>query len=273
MKKIDIHCHTTNRKQNGVVNKSATLEDIQRNMKKYEIEKTVLLATYFPHKKSGVSNYRMLDWMEGKDEFLFFGSLDFEHYFNQGYNELEELAEQYKLDGIKIYTCYQKIDLHSKEFSRVIDLAKVFCLPMMFHTGYSHSSRKRLGRDSVEEMVGAEDLEFVARQNPDLKIIACHMSKPYLEDLIEVQKRNPNFYTDMSGMINSFHDREEIPRIVDEIKYYLEEIGPGKLLFGTDFPIQTYEDSVYFVEEGMKGSTDEDRIKVYYENALEVLRR
>lgn len=50
---------------------------------KYEIEKTVLLATYFPHKESSISNFRLYDWIRDNKRFLMFGSLDFDHFFYQ----------------------------------------------------------------------------------------------------------------------------------------------------------------------------------------------
>ena len=134
MKKIDIHCHTTNRKVEKVMPASATIEAVIEKMKEYDIEKTVLLASYFPHRSSGISNFRLLHWLQNrnnKDKFYFFGSLDFEHYFNQGINELRELAESDRLDGIKIYTGYQKIDLDSSKFSEIVNLAKKYHLPMM----------------------------------------------------------------------------------------------------------------------------------------------
>ncbi|MFA5084627.1 MAG: hypothetical protein WC475_04620, partial [Candidatus Paceibacterota bacterium] len=110
MKKIDFHCHTTNRMlESG----DATIGAILKKMEKFEIEKSVLLATYFPHKGSGISNFRLLDWIGGRKELCLFGSLDFKNYFYQGLNELNELAERGDLKGIKIYTCYQDIDLKS----------------------------------------------------------------------------------------------------------------------------------------------------------------
>lgn len=272
MKKIEIHCHTTNRRVHGVLPESCTLETIAKEMEKYEIEKTVLLATYFPHRGSGISNYRLLDWCRGKSQFYFFGSLDFEHYFYQGLNELEELAERKLMQGIKIYTCYQEIDLHSKKFSKIVELAKGYSLPMMFHCGNSYSTQRKYGRSTItEKPVRASDIEFLARENQDINIIVSHLSKPFIEDVISTVKNNSNIYSDMSGLIDSKFDRDEIPSSVEMIKRFLGECGPGKLLFGTDFPVQTHEDSIYFVEESMKYFSEEEKKDVYYNSARRLL--
>lgn len=93
MKKIDCHCHTSNRIIKDVVDSDASLTRILMYMDKYDIEKTAVLATYFPHKGSGISNFRLWDWIQNnQDRFVMFGSLDFEYYFYQGLNELKEMS-------------------------------------------------------------------------------------------------------------------------------------------------------------------------------------
>lgn len=272
MKKIDIHAHTTNRMMKATMQPYATLDVLRGEMDKRNVRKTVLLATYFPHRGSGVSNYRLLSWMNNDERFMMFGSLDFEHYFYQGYNELNELAEQRKIKGIKVYTCYQEIDLKGDKLKKVLQTAREYKLPVMMHTGYSYSAMRTLGKPSISEMVGANELEDLAKENGDLDFIFSHMSKPYFKDMERVAKNNNNVYTDMSGLIASRHDRDEIPEGVNAVKSFLENVGPGKMLFGTDFPVQTHEDSVYFLEQGMKGFSEREKEDVYYNNARRLLK-
>ena len=272
MKKIDMHCHTTNRKLGHTGECSATLDNILEKMKQYDIKKTVVLASYFPHRSSGITNFRLLHWLNengNKGRFYFFGSLDFEHYFFQGMNELNELAESGDLNGIKIYTSYQKVDLHSKKFEEVVKLAKKYHLPMMFHTGYSYMSKRLYGRDSIEGMVRASDLEFIA--DIGVTVIASHMCKPFFDDAVKTCKRTENIYTDISGLVNSKYDTEDKEQCAEEVRKFVQNVGPDKLLFGTDFPVQTHKDSVYFIESGMKGFSESDKFKVYYDNARGIL--
>ena len=261
-KKIDIHCHTTNRRLKDMFQESATLGDISVMMKEYNVEKTILLATYFPHHRSGISNFRMYNWIKDRPEFLLFGSLDFELYFYQGVNELEELAEMGVLRGIKIYTVYQEVG--SKELKIVANLAAKYGLPMIFHAGYGHGLN---GPES--QLTRASDIAWVSEITP---VIVSHMAKPAFDDLLQTVKAHKNMYTDMSGLINTAHNRDEIPRAIEEVKKFLIECGTGKLLFGTDFPIQSHEDSVRIIEEAMVGYSDSDKEKVYYGNAAKLLR-
>jgi predicted TIM-barrel fold metal-dependent hydrolase len=238
MKKIDIHCHTTDRKVRDVIPESCTIDAITEEMHEHDVEQTVVLASYFPHKGSGISNFRLYDWIRDRRGFAMFGSLDFDTFFYQGMNELEELAGREVIKGIKVYTGYQLVDLRSKNFSQLTDLAS--------------------------------DLAFVADKG--INVIASHMAKPHFSDLIDTLQRVPNMYTDVSGLIDSKFDRTEIDMTVWTINKFLEEVGSSKLLFGTDFPVQTHKDSIYFVEQGMKGFSDAEKEDVYYNNARRLLR-
>jgi len=263
---------TTNRRLGHTGECRATLDDLYLKMKEYDVEKTVVLASYFPHRSSGITNFRLFHWLNengNKDKFYFFGSLDFEHYFNQGLNELNELVDMKRLDGVKIYTGYQKIDLNSDKFLQVVNLVKKNNLPLMFHTGYSYMAKRLYGRSTIEERVKASDLEFIADRG--IRIIASHMGKPFFQDTITAALKNENIYTDISGLVNSKYDKSEKQGCVDAVKKFVETVGPNKLLFGTDFPVQTHKDSVYFVEEAMKDFSDFDKIKVYYHNAKKIL--
>ncbi len=270
--KIDIHCHTTPRRLENVVPESATLDAIKEKMEEYGIEKTVVLASYFPHKGSGISNYRLWNWIRDRPEFAMFGSLDIEHYFQQGYNELEELAEAGHLAGIKIYTCYQNIDLSSEKIESIRKLAERFHLPLMFHIGYSYTSMRTTGKISIANLVKPSDVGQFAEIHPTVPIIIAHMGEPFLEELHEVINKYPNVYTETSGLIDSKFGQEERDSTGEEIKQYIEKCGTDKLLFGTDFPVQTHEDSFYMLEKALDGLTDQDRKNVYLNNARRVLR-
>ena len=80
-----------------------------------------------------------------------------------------------------------------------------------------------------------------------------------------------NVYTDMSGLIDSKYDTIEIPSSVEAIKQFVEQVGPHKLLFGTDFPVQTHEHSILFIEKAMKDFSKKSKQAVYYDNAAKLL--
>jgi uncharacterized protein len=185
---------------------------------------------------------------------------------------LDELAMEGHIRGIKLYTCYQNIDLESDKMTRMLQLAERYKLPLAFHVGNSHTARKNFGRETITDLVKASHLEKLMSEHPKTDFILCHLGKPYLDDTITTVKRFPNAYTEMSGLLNSFDEPELIPESINDVTMFVGECGPEKLLFGTDFPVQSYEHSILFIEEGMKQYTTSEKQKVYYENAKRILR-
>ncbi len=279
IKKIDMHCHTTDKLVKFAASPDASLDAITHAMEKHGIVKTVLLATYFPHKGTGISNYRLYSWIRDRQEFVLFGSLDFEHYYTQGCNELEEMAEQGFIKGVKIYTGYQQVDFFSQQFKQIAKLAEKYALPLMFHGGVSYIAWRELGRQGALDLVKylktegqkllktPKDFEMIAKEFPAIPIIVSHLCKPFFEEMIDVLNRNHNIYTDMSGLLDSKQDQDYREQCVADVKRVIDECGPEKLLFGTDFPVQTHDDSIYFVEHAMQDYSVEEKKKVYFDNA------
>jgi predicted TIM-barrel fold metal-dependent hydrolase len=257
-------------------------------MQQHDIVQTVLLATYFPRQGTGISNYRLRYWLQARPEFTMFGSLDFEHFFYQGLNELEELATQGSIKGIKIYTAYQQIDLHGADFRRVAQLASDTGLPLMFHGGVSYNTWQALGGmqhvlaladvppDDMPPIARDDhkrprDFEAVAQAFPKVNVIVSHLCKPFFTEMIAVLQRNANLFTDMSGILDSKLDAANRDQCVAQVRRFATECGPEKLLFGTDFPVQTHADSVYVVEAALKDFSTHARKQVYFANANRII--
>lgn len=268
MRKIDIHCHTTRSQLRDIVPAGATIDIIEHEMQKHDIDFTVVLATYFPESGSGISNYRLLHWLRDKPSFRMFGSLDFQHYFKAGLRELNELADEGHLAGIKIYAGYQNIDFTSQQYQQVTALAARHHLPLMFHGGYlqCHESDDGLA-------VSPYDIAKAARQCEDVPVIISHLAWPFVDELIDVVKQHENIFTDMSGMLDSFKTPHTMPDCIEGLKRFLGSCGPKRLLFGTDFPVQTHADSIHLIESAMTDYAEADREYVYYHNARQLLER
>ncbi len=264
---------------------SADIPTIFSKMQEHDIETTLLYATYFPHKGSGISNYRLKEWIheampmqagkcgreDGEKKLLLVGSLDFEHYFRQGHNELEEIitTAPRTIAGIKFYTCYQNIDLSSEKVHQVLKLAEKYSLPVIFHAGDSYGSPQ--GEHAIANLVTPRQLRPLVEQYSSLNFIVAHLAEPFVDEVIELTKAYANVYSDCSGLLDSKVAGEQLRReSVEDVKRFLGECGPEKLLFGTDFPVQSHDDSIYFAEEGMKRYSEKDREDVYYNNARRI---
>lgn len=273
--KIDVHCHTTGRLLTHTVSKDASLSAIFSEMTKHDIRHTLVLATYFPKKGTGITNYRMKYWIDlwriaesvmpyevaghyvggpNLDRFIMFGSLDFEHYFKQGFNELEEMADRKLMRGVKIYAGYQSIVLDKLE--TVLKLCQKYKLPVMAHTGDCIGIPGAFG-----DISGWDKL---VEKYHDVNFMYSHLCNPFLDKIIQRVKRYPNVYTDISGLLHSKADSGKLTDSVEYVKKYYGECGIGQLMFGTDFPVQTHADSVYIARLALQNQISDSEAHLFY---------
>ena len=199
------------------------------------------------------------------------GSLDIRTYFYQGMSELEELASMHALKGIKVYTGYQEIDLQDAKTQAIARLAVNANIPLFFHTGYSYSAMRSTGIPSYAGMVTPTEVGEIASQNLDARVVICHLGKPFFDDTIATLRAHPNVWTDASGLLDSRYEQNDIPACAESLRRVLHEAGPHKVLFGTDFPVETHDDAIKIADQALREfSTDEKRL-FYHGNALKLL--
>jgi len=95
----------------------------------------------------------------------------------------------------------------------VLEAARTHTLPVMIHTGDFSYTAPLLMMD-------------MAHRFPDVIFILAHMgSIAFVLDAIEIAKMFPNIYLETSGMTSPSMLRRAVA-----------ECGPGKILFGSDYP-------------------------------------
>jgi hypothetical protein len=287
MRKIDFHAHTSVHKLWGLHTQTATISDLVKLADKHDLKKIVLLATYFPFKGRGLKNQELLERISGNPLFCMFGSLDVMNNFEQGLQELRELAKQGKICGIKLYPGYQVFSPSDPKVFPVYELAQEFDLPVMVHGGELHhccqeEDRKlghfRCGKDCKIDQYGhlSQPEAFVeaVKKFPSVNFIISHLANPYFEELRKIMSLYPNVYTDISGQFVSA-TAEATPEyqqlITTEIRKFLAlPQGVNRLMLGTDFPIQSYEDSINLIESLNLTVAEKDQL--YYLNAAKLLK-
>ena len=115
----------------------------------------------------------------------------------------------------------------------------------------------------------------IKKDSPDIphnQVLAAHLANPYFKELQEVMRVCPNVYTDISGQFLSGTKEDTLEcraKIIEEIKKFLE-IDKTRVLFGTDFPIQSYKDTLEFVEA--LGLNTSDKELILSKNAEKLLK-
>jgi hypothetical protein len=283
---IDIHAHTSVHKLWELHVDSASISDLEEAADRHGIKKIVLMATYFPFKKSGLKNDALLERIKGHDRFLMFGSLDIMNDFAAGLAELERLAENHLIAGIKLYPGYQDFSASDEAVYPVYRLAEKYRLPVMFHSGELHGCCPHSERAQEHyrcESCQIERLQYQSKPAqmigaiqafPGVNFILSHLGNPYFAETRKVMAECPNAFTDISGQFVSGRAEEDTPEyrreIIEEIKKVIAlPRGIDRLLFGTDFPIQSYEDSISLIKA--LGLTAADEQKIFHDNAVKIL--
>jgi len=115
-----------------------------------------------------------------------------------------------------------------------------------------------------------EHVPTLSERHPGLRIVIDHLAKPPIGEagrepwwsLIETAAENPLVHAKLSGLYPE--DRESIQPFVDRA---LDVFGPGRLMYGGDWPISTAAGGYDQVFEGLtaalSGLSDDDREQIY----------
>lgn len=237
---IDAHVHLSLNPQS-----EAKLENLLKSMKKNHIDKAIALAAYFPRKNGSIKNNEILSLAEANKNILVFGSLDAEYNLASGLKELEQLLEEKRIVGIKLYPGYQFVFPNDPKLNEIYELAIKYDAPVMFHSGLVYRNTGKM------KYTDPYLVDEVATDFPDLKIIISHLGDPEIGKATSVAHKNSNVYLDISGLISNTTKsrgrekkwqrrseqlvRETIASVIVEL------MGTEKIIFGTDWPISSHE--------------------------------
>ncbi len=284
---IDIHAHTSTHQLWNLHTADATITAIEKFMADSGIQTTILMATYFPLKRTGLSNRELARRIDGNSKFRMFGSLDLTKGLTPQLQELAEMAAAHEICGIKLYPGYQLFQPGEERVFPVYELAREYGLPVAFHGGELHhccpKSEREIGAfhcrnnhcllDDLGELSRPKYIYVPAQRYPEINFVVAHLANPYFDELRTVMINCPNVFTDISGQfISGSEDSPEyLSEVIDEISKFLAlPHGEDRLLFGTDFPIQSHAGSLQLVE-GLN-LTSEVKEKIYSQNALSIIK-
>ena len=147
-------------------------------------------------------------------------------------DELEEGHRHLGLKGIKLLSMYAGFRPCDPELDHLWAYATTNGLPVLLHTGTTFVQQAPL------ECTLPRHLDDVAIRFPDVKIVMAHLSHPYEGECIVTVRKHPNVYTDVSAI----HYR---PWQLYNSLMLVQEYGVwDKLLFGTDYPFATVDNSM-----------------------------
>lgn len=145
--------------------------------------------------------------------------------------ELERAHFELGLKGVKLGPNYQLFDPLEPPALRIYELAEKNGLPVLFHQGASPV------REAPLRYAHPLLMDEVAIRFPELRVVMAHLGHPWQRETIVTIRKHPHLYADVSALFYRPWSLYEALRLATEWGV-LE-----KLLFGSDFPIATPQET------------------------------
>jgi uncharacterized protein len=146
--------------------------------------------------------------------------------------EFERCIHDLGLKGLKLGPVYQHFDPMDRQFWPLFALCEKLDLPIMWHQGTTFPSRAKLKWGLPLQ------LEDIAMDFPDLRMIIAHLGHPWEEDLIALVRKCPNVYTDISAV--HYRPWRYWQAMASAMEYGITH----KILLGSDFPSGTIDNVI-----------------------------
>ena len=168
------------------------------------------------------------------------------------------------LQGLKIYLGYFPFPPHAPVYSAFYRLAEEYSVPVIFHTGDTESSDKKL---NYAHPLGIDE---IAADYRGVNFLIAHLGNPWLMDAAEVVGKNENVYADLSGFVAGVSDYTYVSRYtLPRLREAVERIdNSSRLLYGSDWPLTPMEDYIEFIRTLFPDHDDQE--KVFYKNAIKL---
>jgi hypothetical protein len=147
-------------------------------------------------------------------------------------DELQQAIERLHLRGVKMGPIYAGFDPRDSRVNLVLGYCQKMGVPAIFHTGttYNRDAPLGLGRPWL--------FDEVAMRFPDLKIVLAHLGHPFYDECLAVIRKHPNLYADISALY--YRPWQFYNMMILAQEYQVTH----KLLFGTDYPFASAQESI-----------------------------
>lgn len=146
--------------------------------------------------------------------------------------EMRRGHEQLGLRGVKLLPMYAGFGVDDERLEPLWDYAEEKRLPVLLHTGTTFVRQAPL-KFTLPRLI-----DPVATRHPDIRFVLAHLSHPYEGECVVTIRKHPNVYADISAL----HYR---PWQLYNSLMLVQEYGVwNKLLFGSDYPFTTVNDSI-----------------------------
>ena len=238
---IDCHVHLNHYEGTKYLPLEERMQSLLNTMQAGNVDYSIILSSYAVN-PDRPSTEQLIQVTKKHDNLGIVAGFSIDNHTDDDFANCKKWLKDGLIKGMKLYCGYEHYYPYDKKYQRVYDLCVEFGAPVMIHTGDTFSSRGKL------RFSHPLNIDEVAVDNPDLKVIICHLGNPWIQDCEEVIYKNKNVYADISGLVlGDFTDYYE-DFMVDKVAEFLNYAGePRYLLYGSDWPISNMESYLNFV--------------------------
>jgi hypothetical protein len=262
---IDCHVHINQYELlQNISSLKERLELLQTEMISNNVDYAIILSSYKVNAERP-STKQIIDAIQKYDNLGVAAGFTIDNHTDEDLQIYRHWIKEGKIKALKIYSGYEHYYPYDERYQKVYDTCIEFGIPVMFHTGdtYSEKGKLRFSRPL--------NLDEVAVDNPELKIVMCHLGNPWIQDAQEVIYKNRNVYADVSGLVVGSFDHFFEKMIKEKVAELINYAGePKYLLYGTDWPISSMDSYLNFVAK--LRIKKEYRDAFMYKNAKELFK-
>lgn len=162
--------------------------------------------------------------------FAGFGSVD-PHKGAMALREIERCVDQLGYRGLKFHPSVQSFAMNDRVYDPLWERCQHHNLVLLVHAGVTAVGKGFPGGGGISHGYSRPIpyMDDVAARFPGLRIIMAHPARPWVDEQLELIVHKPNMYMDLSGWMPRYVD----PRVI----HYANTIARGKVLFGSDYPM------------------------------------
>jgi predicted TIM-barrel fold metal-dependent hydrolase len=219
-----------------------SLEDMLRRMDASGIERSMLIAA-----KVGPADHRacyhvpyslVADAVQKyPDRFLGLAGVDPTEGM-RGVRELERAVREYGFIGAHLYPHWFELAPDHARYYPFYAKCVELDVPIQLQVGQSLVYDKSFPRRSVGRPI---TLDSVACDFPELKLIGIHIGIPWTEEMIAMAWKHENVFIGSDAHAPRYWPQSFI--------HYINTYGQDKVLFGTDFPVLGFEETMKQIDE------------------------
>lgn len=201
--------------------------------------------------------------------------IGFAHHHPDSENAASELEHAFKNLGMKGYKLLGPdipTPLSDHKYDELWDICGQYHAPVLIHFGLMGAAGGTPNGVNISPMSIAD----VTKRFPKTIFVVPHFGCTHMQDLLQLMWTRPNVYLDTSGSNQWIRWMPYQLTLEDVVRKFVETVGPGRILFGTDSSWLPRGFSKIYLEEQNKifrfvGLNDSEMKLVLHDNAAYLL--